>query len=372
MAPKNSSARHRGRPPLGVKTNKGDIEEMRRRLRGHANHHPSTKCPQLCKSDIPKARKWLHRTRIDTEHTNPNESGTVNDQSDDEGGDSDATETDSKIADVIVALGLPEDQIKENTDEDEDENEEEEDEEEVKDLEDENDLDWAAPKKQSPKKQSPPRERRRSTAREIVEIEDDETDEETVVDPAGDGFIVNDSPEPVHPNGQSGPDRGTSTPNSAPVTSTRPRRSIQQPSQLGSDTPRSSVRQSNGSAEYTSATLAVMNPPGSQQPTPTASPAKTTQNFVKPRPQSHAAVPRSPIPGTRSAKQLQQANSQPSASTSASNSHSSATPRKQSSSRPLASPPTSATSQNTQQQSGSWSSASNPVAPQWAYTQSTN
>ncbi|KAF6528424.1 hypothetical protein HZS61_008726 [Fusarium oxysporum f. sp. conglutinans] len=368
----NSSARHRGRPPLGVKTNKGDIEEMRRRLRGHANHHPSTKCPQLCKSDIPKARKWLHRTRIDTEHTNPNESGTVNDQSDDEGGDSDATETDSKIADVIVALGLPEDQIKENTDEDEDENEEEEDEEEVKDLEDENDLDWAAPKKQSPKKQSPPRERRRSTAREIVEIEDDETDEETVVDPAGDGFIVNDSPEPVHPNGQSGPDRGTSTPNSAPVTSTRPRRSIQQPSQLGSDTPRSSVRQSNGSAEYTSATLAVMNPPGSQQPTPTASPAKTTQNFVKPRPQSHAAVPRSPIPGTRSAKQLQQANSQPSASTSASNSHSSATPRKQSSSRPLASPPTSATSQNTQQQSGSWSSASNPVAPQWAYTQSTN
>ncbi|EXL64223.1 hypothetical protein FOPG_19507 [Fusarium oxysporum f. sp. conglutinans race 2 54008] len=289
MAPKNSSARHRGRPPLGVKTNKGDIEEMRRRLRGHANHHPSTKCPQLCKSDIPKARKWLHRTRIDTEHTNPNESGTVNDQSDDEGGDSDATETDSKIADVIVALGLPEDQIKENTDEDEDENEEEEDEEEVKDLEDENDLDWAAPKKQSPKKQSPPRERRRSTAREIVEIEDDETDEETVVDPAGDGFIVNDSPEPVHPNGQSGPDRGTSTPNSAPVTSTRPRRSIQQPSQLGSDTPRSSVRQSNGSAEYTSATLAVMNPPGSQQPTPTASPAKTTQNFVKPRPQSHAA-----------------------------------------------------------------------------------
>ncbi|KAI3565821.1 hypothetical protein IWW34DRAFT_641959 [Fusarium oxysporum f. sp. albedinis] len=378
-----------------VVANKVDIEEVRRRLKGHANHQPRTNHPQLRKSDILKARKWLRGMGIDTKHTNPNESVTVNDQSDDEICDSDASEADSEPFDEIVVLGLPADQISEDTDEDEDEVEEDEEENEeqhdepgqvqdgdaeeqeddkerLEELEDENDLDWAAPKKQSPKKQSPPRERRRSTAREIVEIEDDETDEETVVDPAGDGFIVNDSPEPVHPNGQSGPDRGTSTPNSAPVTSTRPRRSIQQPSQLGSDTPRSSVRQSNGSAEYTSATLAVMNPPGSQQPTPTASPAKTTQNFVKPRPQSHAAVPRSPIPGTKSAKLLQQANSQPSASTSASNSPSSATPRPQSSSQPLASPPTSATSQNTQQQSGSWPSASHPQAPQGVYTQLAN
>ncbi|KAG7001101.1 hypothetical protein FocnCong_v012673 [Fusarium oxysporum f. sp. conglutinans] len=158
----------------------------------------------------------------------------------------------------------------------------------------------------------------------------------------------------------------------------------------------SSVRQSSGSAEYTSATLAVRSPlgsqlqtPGSQVPvpkpatsqrdvhppqqsTPTACPANTIQNFVNPRPQSNTAVSLPRIPGTRSAKQLQRSNSQPSASISASNSSSSATPRTQSSSQPLASPPTSATSQNTQQQSGSWSSASNPVAPQWAYTQSTN
>ncbi|EGU73376.1 hypothetical protein FOXB_16114, partial [Fusarium oxysporum f. sp. conglutinans Fo5176] len=316
-------------------------------------------------------------------------------------------------------LGLPEDQIKEDTDEDEDEVEEdeeenegqhdeprqvqdgdaeeqEEDKEGLEELEDENDLDWAAPKKQSSKKQSPPRETGRSTAREIVEIEDDETDEETVVDPAGDGFMMNDSPEPVQPNGLSGPGRGTSTSNSASAASSRPRRSIQQPSRLVSDTPRSSVRQSSGSSEYTSATFAVKSPlgsqlqtPGSQVPvpkpatsqrdvhppqqsTPPASPANTIQNFVKPRPQSHTEVSLPRIPGTRSAKQLQRSNSQPSASISASNSPSSATPRPQSSSQPLASPPTSATSQNTQQQSGSWPSASHPQAPQGVYTQLAN
>ncbi|KAI3571276.1 hypothetical protein IWW34DRAFT_770754 [Fusarium oxysporum f. sp. albedinis] len=464
MSPKNSSTRHRGRPPPGVKGQsspeypshrayhaasrihqfsgmwpnelcKGFVPDMwgirlieslsalvslvRRRLKGHANHHPRTKYPQLRKSDILKARKWLRGMGIDTKHTNPNESVTVNDQSDDEICDSDASEADSEPFDEIVVLGLPEDQISEDTDEDEDEVEEdeeeneeqhdepgqvqdgdaeeqEEDKEGLEELEDENDLDWAAPKKQSPKKQSPPRETGRSTAREIVEIEDDETDEETVVDPAGDGFTMNDSPEPVQPNGLSGPGRGTSTPNSASAASSHPRRSIQQPSRLVSDTPRSSVRQSSGSAEYTSATLAVRSPLGSQlqtpgsrvpvpkpatsqrdvhppqQSTPTASPANTIQNFVKPRPQSHTTVSLPRIPGTRSAKQLQRSNSQPSASISASNSPSSATPRTQSSSQPLASPPTSATSQNTQQQSGSWSSASNPVAPQWAYTQSTN
>ncbi|WKT52192.1 hypothetical protein QSH57_002706 [Fusarium oxysporum f. sp. vasinfectum] len=409
MTPKNSSTRHRGRPPPGVKgqsspdypshrayhaasrihqlsgmwpnelckgfvpdmwgirlieslsalvslvvTNKVDIEEVRRRLKGHANHHPRTKYPQLRKSDILKARKWLRGMGIDTKHTNPNESATVNDQSDDEVGDSDATEADSEPVD------------------------------EIEEEEDENDLDWAAPKKLSP-----PRERRRSSAREIVGIEDDETDEGTVVDPGGDGFMVNDSPEPVQPNGLSGPDHGTSTPNSASAASSRPRRSIQQPSRLVSDTPRSSVPQSSGSAEYTSATLAVRSPPGSQvpvpipatsqrdmrppqQPTPTASPANTMQNFVKPRPQSHTAVPLPPIPGTKNAMQLQRSNSQPSASTSASNSQSSATPRTQASSQPLASPRTSATSQTPQQQLGNWSSASNLVAPQGAYTQSAN
>ncbi|EXA36405.1 hypothetical protein FOVG_12312 [Fusarium oxysporum f. sp. pisi HDV247] len=455
MTPKNSSTRHRGRPPPGVKgqsspdypshrayhaasrihqlsgmwpnelckgfvpdmwgirlieslsalvslvvTNKVDIEEVRRRLKGHANHHPRTKYPQLRKSDILKARKWLRGMGIDTKHTNPNESATVNDQSDDEVGDSDATEADSEPVDEIVALGLPEDQISEDTDEDEDEVEEDEEEneeqhdepgqvqdgdaEEQEEEEDENDLDWAAPKKLSP-----PRERRRSSAREIVGIEDDETDEGTVVDPGGDGFMVNDSPEPVQPNGLSGPDHGTSTPNSASAASSRPRRSIQQPSRLVSDAPRSSVPQSSGSAEYTSATLAVRSPPGSQvpvpipatsqrdmrppqQPTPTASPANTMQNFVKPRPQSHTAVPLPPIPGTKNAMQLQRSNSQPSASTSASNSQSSATPRTQASSQPLASPRTSATSQTPQQQLGNWSSASNLVAPQGAYTQSAN
>ncbi|EWZ77662.1 hypothetical protein FOWG_17951 [Fusarium oxysporum f. sp. lycopersici MN25] len=467
MTPKNSSMRHRGRPPPGVKgqsspeypshrayhaasrihqlsgmwpnelckgfvpdmwgirlieslsalvslvvTNKVDIEEVRRRLKGHANHHPRTKYPQLRKSDILKARKWLRGMGIDTKHTNPNESVTVNDQSDDEICDSDASEADSEPFDEIVVLGLPEDQIKEDTDEDEDEVEEdeeenegqhdeprqvqdgdaeeqEEDKEGLEELEDENDLDWAAPKKQSSKKQSPPRETGRSTAREIVEIEDDETDEETVVDPAGDGFMMNDSPEPVQPNGLSGPGRGTSTSNSASAASSRPRRSIQQPSRLVSDTPRSSVRQSSGSSEYTSATFAVKSPLGSQVPvpkpetsqrdvhppqqsTPPASPANTIQNFVKPRPQSHTEVSLPRIPGTRSAKQLQRSNSQPSASISASNSPSSATPRPQSSSQPLASPPTSATSQNTQQQSGSWPSASHPQAPQGVYTQLAN
>ncbi|KAK7583170.1 hypothetical protein V3481_012464 [Fusarium oxysporum f. sp. vasinfectum] len=454
MTPKNSSARHRGSLPTGVKgrsspeypsgrayhaasrihefsgmwpnelckgfvpdrwgtllieslsalvslvvTNKVDIEEVRRRLKGHANHHPRTKYPQLRKSDILKARKWLRGMGIDTKHTNPNESVTVNDQSDDEICDSDASEADSEPFDEIVVLGLPEDHIKEDTDEDEDEVEEDEEEneeqhdepgqvqdgdaEEQEEEEDENDLDWAAPKKLSP-----PRERRRSSAREIVEIED-ETDEETVVDPGGDGFMMNDSPEPVQPNGLSGPDHGTSTPDSASAASSRPRRSIQQPSRLVSDTPRSSVRQSNGSAEYTSATLAVRSPPGSQvpvpvpatsqrdmrppqQPTPTASPANTMQNLVKPRPQSHTAVPLPPIPGTKNAMQLQRSNSQLSASTSASNSRSSATPRTQASSQPLASPRTSATSQTPQQQLGNWSPASNLVAPQGFYTQLAN
>ncbi|KAG4279124.1 hypothetical protein FPRO04_13731 [Fusarium proliferatum] len=202
--------------------------------------------------------------------------------------------------------------------------------------------------------------------------------------------------EPVQANGQLGPDHGTSTPNSVSAASSRPRRSIQQPSRLVSDIPRSSVRQSGGSAEYTSATLAVKSPPGSQQqtpssqvpvpepatsqgdmrlpqqPTPTASSASTMQNFVKPRPQSHTAVPLPPIPGTKSATQLQRSNSQPSASTSASNSQRSATPRTQASSQPLASPRTSATSLTPQQQSGNWSAASNPVAPQGAYSQLTS
>ncbi|KAG7409070.1 hypothetical protein Forpe1208_v011270 [Fusarium oxysporum f. sp. rapae] len=471
MTPKNSSTRHRGRPPPGVKgqsspdypshrayhaasrihqfsgmwpnelckgfvpdmwgirlieslsalvslvvANKVDIEEVRRRLKGHANHHPRTKYPQLRKSDILKVRKWLRGMGIDTKHTNPNESATVNDQSDDEIGDGDATEADSEPVDEIVALGLPEDQIEDDTDEDdtdededeveedEEENEQhdepgqvqdgdaeeqEEEEEEVEEQEDENDLDWTAPKKQSP-----PRERRRSPAREIVEIEG--ADEETVVDPGGDVFMMNDSPEPVQPKSLSRPNPGTSTPNSASAASSRPRRSIQQPSRLVSDTPRSSVRQSGGSAEYTSATLAVRSPPGSQQQTPssqvpvpipatsqrdmrppqqltpTASPANTMQNFVKLRPQSHTAVPLPPIPGTKSATQLQRSNSQPSVSTSASNSQSSATPSTQASSRPLASPRTSATSQTPQQQSGNWSSASNPVAPQGVYNQLTS
>ncbi|KAF4502710.1 hypothetical protein FAGAP_1051 [Fusarium agapanthi] len=475
MTPKNSSTRHRGRPPPGVKaqsspeypshrayhaasrihqlsgmwpnelckgfvpdmwgirlieglsalvslvvSNRVDIEEVRRRLKGHANHHPRTKYPQLRKSDILKVRKWLRGMGIDTKHTNPNESTTVNDhQSDDEMGYSDATEADSEPVDEIVALGLPEDQMEEDTDEEEDENEEEEAEEqveerghvqedegeeqeeeeeeieEVEELEDENDFDWAAPKRQSSKKETPPRENRRSPAKEIVEIED-ESDEETVVDPGDDGFMPNDSPEPVQSNGQFGPDHGTSTPNPVSAASRRPRRSIQQPSRLVSDTPRSSVRQSTGSEEYTPATLAVRSPPGSQQqtpssqvpvpkpataqgdmrppqqPTPTTSPANTMQNFVKPRPQSHTAVPLPPIPGTKSATQLQRSNSQPSDSTSASNSQSSATPRTQSSSQPLASPRTSATSLTPQQQSGTWSSASNPVAPQWAYNQLTS
>ncbi|KAG6978426.1 hypothetical protein FocnCong_v011697 [Fusarium oxysporum f. sp. conglutinans] len=372
-----------------VVTNKIDIEEVRRRLKGHANHHPRTKYPQLRKSDILKARKWLRGMGIDTKHTNPNESVTVNDQSDDEICDSDASEADSEPFDEIVVLGLPEDQISEDTDEDEDEVEEDEEEneeqhdepwqvqdgdaEEQEEEEDENDLDWAAPKKLSP-----PRERRRSSAR----------DEGTVVDPGGDGFMMDDGPEPVQPNDLYGPDHGTSTPNSASAASSRPRRSIQQPSRLVSNTPRSSVR----SAEYTSATLAVRSPPGPQQQTPssqvpvpkpatsqrdmhppqqstpTASPANTMQNFGKPRPQSHTAVP--PIPGTKSAMQLQRLNSQPSASTSTSNSQSSATPRTQASGQPLASPRTSGTSQTPQQQSGNRSPASNPVAPQWVYTQS--
>ncbi|KAF5694038.1 hypothetical protein FDENT_1342 [Fusarium denticulatum] len=476
MTPKHSSTRHRGRPPPGVKgqssteypshrayhaasrirqlsgmwpnelckgfvpdmwgirlieglsalvslvvSNRVDLEDVRRRLKGHANHHPRTKYPQLRKSDILKVRKWLRGMGIDTKHTNPNESAPVNDQSDDEMGDSDATEAESEPVDEIVALGLPEDQMEVDTDEEEDENEEEEAEEqvakpgqvqegegegeeqeeeedeeeieEVEELEDENDLDWAVPKRQSSKKQTPPREKRRSPAKEIVEI--DESDEETVVDPDGDGFMPNDSPEPVQVNSQPAPDHRTSTPNSVSAVSNRPRRSIQQPSRLVSDTPRSSVRQSTGSAEYTSATLAVRSPPSSQQqtpssqvtvpkpatsqggmrppqqPTPTASPANTMQNFVKPRPQSHTAVPLPPIPGTKSATQLQRSNSQPSAPTSASNSQSSATPRTQASSQPLASPRTSTTSLTPQQQPGNWSSAPNPVAPPGAYNQLT-
>ncbi|KAF5599192.1 hypothetical protein FPCIR_2588 [Fusarium pseudocircinatum] len=471
MTPKHSSTRHRGRPPAGVKgqtsteypshrayhaasrihqlsgmwpnelckgfvpdmwgirlieglsalvslvvSNRVDLEDVRRRLKGHANHHPRTKYPQLRKSDILKVRKWLRGMGIDTKHTNPNESAPVNDQSDDEMGDSDATEAESEPVDEIVALGLPDDQMEVDTDEEEDENEEEEaeeqveepgqvqeveaeeleeeEEEEVEELEDEKDLDWAAPKRQSSKKQTPPRETRRSPAKEVVEI--DESDEETVVDPDGDGFMPNDSPEPVRVNSQSAPDHGTSTPNSVSAVSNRPRRSIQQPSRLVSDTPRSSVRQSTGSAEYTSATLAVRSPPSSQQqtpssqvpvpkpatsqgpmrppqqPTPTASPANTMQNFVKPRPQSHTAVPLPPIPGTKSVTQLQRSNSQPSAPTSTSNSQSSATPRTQASSQPLASPRTSATSLTPQHQPGNWSLASNPVAPQGTFNQLTS
>ncbi|RBQ75436.1 hypothetical protein FVER14953_13878 [Fusarium verticillioides] len=404
-----------------VVSNRVDLEDVRRRLKGHANHHPRTKYPQLRKSDILKVRKWLRGMGIDTKHTNPNESAPVNEQSDDEMGDSDATDAESEPVDEIIALGLPDDQMEVDTDEEEDEDEdeieerveepgqvqegeaeeqgeeeeeeaeeEEEEEQEVEELEDENDFDWAAPKRQSSKKKTPPREKRRSPAKEIVEI--DESDEETVVDPDGDGFVPNDSPEPVEVNSQSAPDHETSTPNSVSAVSSRPRRSIQQPSRLVSDTPRSSVQQSTGSAEYTSATLAVRSPPSSQQqipssqvpalkfvmcqglmhppqqPTPTASPANTTQNVVKPRPQSHTAVPLPPIPGTKSATQLQRSNSQPSAPTSASNSQSSATPRTQASSQPLASPRTSATSLTPQQQPAS---AHNHVAPPGAYNQLT-
>ncbi|KAG9498060.1 hypothetical protein J7337_010946 [Fusarium musae] len=404
-----------------VVSNRVDLEDVRRRLKGHANHHPRTKYPQLRKSDILKVRKWLRGMGIDTKHTNPNESAPVNEQSDDEMGDSDATDAESEPVDEIVALGLPDDQMEVDTDEEEDEDEdadeteerveepgqvqegeaeeqgeeeeeeaEEEEEQEVEELEDENDFDWAAPKRQSSKKKTPPREKRRSPAKEIVEI--DESDEETVVDPDGDGFVPNDSPEPVEVNSQSAPDHETSTPNSVSAVSSRPRRSIQQPSRLVSDTPRSSVQQSTGSAEYTSATLAVRSPPSSQQqipssqvpalkfvmcqglmhppqqPTPTASPANTTQNVVKPRPQSHTAVPLPPIPGTKSATQLQRSNSQPSAPTSASNSQGSATPRTQASSQPLASPRTSATSLTPQQQPAA---AHNHVAPPEAYNQLT-
>jgi hypothetical protein len=467
MTPKRSSTRHRGRPPLGVKaqssteypshrayhaasrirqlsgmwpnelckgfvpdmwgirlieglsalvslvvSNRVDLEDVRRRLKGHANHHPRTKYPQLRKSDILKVRKWLRGMGIDTKHTNPNESAPVNEQSDDEMGDSDATDAESEPVDEIVALGLPDDQMEVDTDEEEDEDEdeteerveepgqvqegeaeeqEEQEEQEVEELEDENDFDWAAPKRQSSKKKTPPREKRRSPAKEIVEV--DESDEETVVDPDGDGFMPNDSPEPVQDDSQSAPDHEKSTPNSVSAVSGRPRRNIQQPSRLVSDTPRSSVQQSTGSAEYTSATLAVRSPPSSQQqtpssqvpalkfvmcqgpmhppqqPTPTASPANTTQNVVKARPQSHTAVPLPPIPGTKSATQLQRSNSQPSASTSASNSQSSATPRTQASSQPLASPRISATSLTPQQQPAS---APNHVAPTWAYNQLTS
>ncbi|KAF5976335.1 hypothetical protein FCOIX_7191 [Fusarium coicis] len=475
MTPKRSSTRHRGRPPPGVKaqssteypshrayhaasrirqlsgmwpnelckgfvpdmwgirlieglsalvslvvSNRVDLEDVRRRLKGHANHHPRTKYPQLRKSDILKVRKWLRGMGIDTKHTNPNESAPVNEQSDDEMGNSDATDAESEPVDEIVALGLPDDQMEVDTDEEEDEDEdkteerveepgqvpegeaeeqeeekgkeeEEQEEQEVVELEDENDFDWAAPKRQSSKKKTPPREKRRSPAKEIVEI--DESDEETVVDPDGDGFMPNDSPEPLPDDSQSAPDHETSTPNSVSAVSGRPRRSIQQPSRLVSDTPRSSVRQSTGSAEYTSATLAVRSPPSSQQqtpssqvpalkfvmcqglmrppqqPTPTASPTNTTQNVVKPRPQSHTAVPLPSIPGTKSATQFQRSNSQPSAPTSASNSQSSATPRTQASSQPLASPRTSATSLTPQQQPAS---APNHVAPPGAYNQLTS
>ncbi|VZH87847.1 unnamed protein product [Fusarium fujikuroi] len=361
-----------------VVSNGVDVEEVRRRLKGHANHHPRTKYPQLRKSDILKVRKWLRGMGIDTKHTNLNESVSVNEQSDDEMGYSDATEADSEPVDEIVALGLPEDQIEEDTDEEEDENEEEEaeeqvdepeqvqedeaeeqdeEEEEVEELEDENDLDWAAPKKQST-----PRERRRSPAKEVVEIEDDESDEETVVDPGGDEFMPNDSPEPVQLNGQSGPDHGTSTPNSEFCSTKHWLRRVHISPGSQQQTPSSQVP-----VPKPATSQGDMRPP--QQPTPTASPANTIQNFVRPRPQSHTAVPLPPIPGTKNATQLQRSNSQPSASTSASNSQGSATPRTQASSQPLASPRTSATSLTPQQQSGNWSSASNPVAPQGAYNQ---
>ncbi|KAF5228663.1 hypothetical protein FANTH_14436 [Fusarium anthophilum] len=336
---RNSWTRSRGRVAPGINTSEVDVKGQGRVLRS--------------------------RTVV------PHFQGTKRPQSDDEMGCSDASEADSEPVDEIVALGLPEDQMEVDTDE-----------------EDENDLDWAAPKKQST-----PRERRRSPAKEVVEIDDDESDEETVVDPGDDGFMPNDSPEPVQSNGQSEPDYGTSTPNPVSASSRRPRRSIQQPSRLVSDTPRSSVRQSTGSEEYTSATLAVRSPLGSQhqtpssqvpvpkpataqgdmrhpqQPTPTTSPANTMQNLFKPRPQPHTAVPLPPIPGSKSATQLQRSNSQPSAPTSASKSQSSATPRTQASSQPLTSPRTSASSLTPQQQSGNWPSASNPVAPQGAYSQ---
>ncbi|KAF5975178.1 hypothetical protein FBULB1_7534 [Fusarium bulbicola] len=212
-----------------VVSNRVDLEEVRRRLKGDANHHPRTKYPQLRKSDILKVRKWLRGMGIDTKHTNPNESTKVNDhQSDDEMGYSDATEADSEPVDEIVALGLPEDQVEEDTDEEEEteeqveelreaqEGQDEEREKEEEELEDKNDLDCAAPKKQST-----PRERRRSPAKEVVQIEDDESDEETVVDPSGGGFMPNDSPEPAEANGQSRPDYGTSTPNSVSTASRR-------------------------------------------------------------------------------------------------------------------------------------------------------
>ncbi|KAG4272939.1 hypothetical protein FPRO04_14602, partial [Fusarium proliferatum] len=282
----------------------------------------------------------------------------------------------SEIIDEIVVLGLPEDQIeKENQNEEEDEK-----------LEDENDLGPVAPMKQST-----PQGRCCPPGKEIVDIEVNEPDEEKVVDPSGDGFVINDCAEPVQSSSQPEFDHGTSTPNSGLADSSRPRRSIQHPSRLASYTTGSSARQSHGSADYTATTLAIRRPPRSQhqmpssqvpvpkpatshgnmrplqQPALDASPTDRMQNLVRPRPQSYTAVH---LP--QGVTQLQLSNSQSSASTYASNSQSSAATHLQASSQPLASPSTSATSLTPRQKSCNWSSASNPLTSQGAYNQLTS
>ncbi|KAF9769016.1 hypothetical protein IL306_013626 [Fusarium sp. DS 682] len=409
---------------LVMTSGKVDIEEVRRRLKGHANHHPRTNRPQLRKSDIAKVRKWLRGMGIDTKHTRSpqEERAGKDDQSDDEAADSDGTEADSEPVDEIVALGLPEDRMDDEDDDEEEEEEpaedqeeeqeqeeeqqDEEEEEEVEEQEDEDDLDWTAPNKKGqsrsskqnsaqpskqtpvqPKKQSPAEERRLPPSREIVEIEDDDTEEDV---PAGDSFMMNDSPEPAQVNGHSGQGQTTPNPSSTSATS-RPRRSIQQPSRIVSDTPRSSVRRPNGSQEYTSASLAVRSPPRSQQKAPisqtpvplpkqgnmrppqhaqASTPTNAAQNSVNPRPQSQTSINFPRIPTPQSAiQQGQRSNSQPSPSVAASSSQSSLAPRTQASSQPLTSPHTSATPQTPQQQPGQWSSVSNTLAPQEVYSQ---
>ncbi|KAF5240861.1 hypothetical protein FANTH_9382 [Fusarium anthophilum] len=318
---KRNSRTRSGWAALGIKTSEVDVKEQGRVLRS--------------------------RTVI------PRSQGKKRPQSDDEMGDSDATEADSEPVDEIIALG--------QVQEDEDEEQEDEEMEEVEELEDENNIDWATSNRLSPKKQTPPREKRRSPATEIIEIEDDGPDKnQNLVDPGGDDFIPNDSPEPVQADGQYRPDHGTSTPNSVSAASSCPRLSIQQLSGLVSDTPRSSVRRSGGSAEYTSATFSVRSPLGSQHQTP-------SYQVLVPKlanSQSDIRRPQQPTPTASPAKTIQ-----PSAPNTASNSQSSATPRTQASSQPLASPRTGATSLTPQQQSGNWPSAPNPVAPPGAYNE---
>ncbi|KAF4335414.1 hypothetical protein FBEOM_10729 [Fusarium beomiforme] len=392
---------------LVMTTGKVDIEEVRRRLKGHANHHPRTNRPQLRKSDIAKVRKWLRGMGIDTKHTRPPEQRAGrDDQSDDEAADSDATEADSEPVDEIVALGLPEDRISDYDDDEEEDEEDQkeelemeqeqgeeqqdEEEEEVEEKEDEDDLDWAAPSKKTasrsskqnsvqpskqtpvpsskqsqpqPKKQTPPQERHRLSSRELVEMEVDNIGED---EPAGESFMMHDGPEPAQVNGHSAQNHTTPSAGSTTATS-RPRRSIQQPSRLVSDTPTSSVRRPGGSEEYTSVSLAVRSPSASQQralisetpvPLPKQSnmllpqnaPAFTPTNAAQSsRPQSQTTINFPKIPTPQSAMhQGQRSNSQPSSYAAIPSPQSSIPPRTQASSQPVMSPHTSATSQTPQ------------------------